>query len=697
MDNPLFAFAGLALLCGVCQWLAWRVNLPSILFLLTAGLLVGPVFGVFDPDVFLGDLLFPFVSVAVAIILFEGGLTLKFSDIRGHGSVVTRLITLGVLITWALLSITAHYLFDMNWTLALVFGSIAVVSGPTVVKPLLQAVRPSDRVGHVLNWEGILIDPIGVFLALLVFEAVLQQTPDAGHIALVLAKLVLIGGALGSAAGYATAFVLRRYLVPDFLINVVALVIVVVVFSIAETLQHESGLLAVTIMGVWLANTRGLHIDEILHFKEDLSVLLISGLFIVLASRIDIGIIPQYGWQILGLLAVAQFIVRPVSAWICSIGSELSTRERLFLGWIAPRGIVAAAVSSVFVLRLEEEGVPMAELLVPLVFSMILGTVVFQSLTAKFLAKKLGISNPEPNGVLFFGANEIGLALAKALRHESVKIMLADTSWRNVSTARRAGFDAYHGNPTSGHAAENLDLQGIGKLIAVSTSRDANALAGMHFRKQFGSGQVFTLEGASDDEAYQRFNTTNRNRANPLFDVSLNPSRLSRLLRDGEVRHLTLTGAAGDPVDPAAAEPGEEAGTQTLPSVDELPGTAPEVIAMAGPSSADDAGTADPDTSGSTSSVDEEALKTVSELTQTRGEVPASERLAGDALLEEGDPAEPASSGGAIDEDDLRLFAIDPDGKFYIYGAGEKFNPRPGWRVIVLGERSSDEGAPAAA
>jgi len=351
---------------------------------------------------------------------------------------------------------------------------------------------------------------------------------------------------------------------------------------------------------------------------------------------------------------------------------------------------------------------------------MILGTVVFQSLTAKFVAKKLGINNPEPNGVLFFGANEIALALAQALRHESVKVMMSDTSWRNVRTARQAGFEAYHGNPTSGHAAENLDLQGIGKLIAVSSSRDANALAGMHFRKEFGSSQVFTLEGASDDEAYQRFDTANRNRANPLFDASLNPSRLSRLLRDGEVRHVTLVEPSKAPEKPRTdqTEPDADTTAEPLPPVDEVLGTAPEVMAMAGSAETDasenggtehrsgtdvgrqerDARPGDDDSAdgGSefSSAIDEEALKTATELKETRGEALASGQLAGDAQLEVDEASAEAAFGeGAIDEDDLRLFAIDPEGKFYIYGAGEKFTPRPGWRVIVLGEQHSAESA----
>ena len=717
MNEPLLAFAGLAVICGVSQWLAWRVNLPSILFLLGAGLLVGPVAGLFDPDVFLGDLLFPFVSVAVAIILFEGGLTLKLSDIRGHGVVVTRLISIGVVITWLLLTIAAELIFGMGWPLAFVFASIVVVSGPTVVKPLLKAVRPTDKVGHILNWEGILIDPIGVFLALLVFSAVLLDQPfaDPGYIALILAKLVLIGSVLGVAAGWATAKMLRRYIVPDFLVNVVVLVIVVAIFAVAETLQHESGLLAVTIMGVWLANAKGLHIEEVLHFKEDLSVLLISGLFVVLAARIDLAVLPQYGLQILALLAVAQFLVRPAVAWLCTIGADLDTKERLFLGWIAPRGIVAAAVSSVFALRLEEAGVPQADLLVPLVFSMILGTVVFQSLTAVPLAKRLGISNPEPNGVLFFGANDIGLALARALHTVKVKVMLSDTSWRNVRAARRAGFPAYHGNPTSGHAAENLDLQGIGKLVAVSSQRDANALAGMHFRSQFGSNSVFTLEGASEDEAHERFDTANRNRGNPLFDAGLTHARLSRMLREGEVRHLRIRDESeGESGDAEARRDAEIRRGRAGDAEVSLPlGTAPEVLALAtGPVAtdptppdeiearederheADRRGADDRETDAERDASEDEAaeaLETVSQLEETEAEVAPSEAFDG---AMEGEELRAAVDESDIAEDDLRLFAVDPDGRLYVYGAGEKFTPKSGWTVVVL-RAPTVESAPA--
>ena len=628
-ESPLIAMATLAALCGACQWLAWRLKLPSIVFLLLAGILVGPILHLFNSDEFFGHLLFPFVSVAVAIILFEGGLTLKLSDIRGHGAIVTRLITVGVLITWILLAVAVHWIFQLPWPLAFVFGSITVVSGPTVIKPLLRTVRPSDKIGHLLHWEGILIDPIGVFLALLVFEYVLLEQPGnaAPQLLLILTKLIVIGGSIGVASGYATAFALRRYLVPDFLKNVLTLIVVIVIFAIAESLQHESGLLAVTIMGIWLANARGLHVDEILHFKENLSVLLISTLFIVLAARLDLALIPSYGWQIVLLLIVAQFLIRPVNAWLCTIGSELSTAERLFLGWIAPRGIVAAAVSSLFALRLQASDIPGTELLVPLVFSLIIGTVLFQSFTAKPLANKLGLSNPEPNGVLLFGAGDIGLALAKALRQESIKVLLTDTSWRSVRLARQAGFEAYHGNPTSGHAEENLDLQGIGKLIAVSSNRDTNALATLHYRSEFGSESVFTLEGASDDDAYERFDTANRNRANPLFDASLSYSRLQKRLRSDVIRHITVKDQESNDKSMEGDKSPSEANNLKLPVAD----GAPTII--------------------------------------------------------DNDTVVESNEQQSIKDTDLRLFAIDKDGKLYIHGSNQPFTPKPGWRLIVLSEQ----------
>lgn len=744
----MIAIAAIGALGGLCQWLAWRFNLPSILFLLTAGILVGPIFGLLEPDRLLGDLLFPIVSIFVAIILFEGGLTLKFKDIKGHGLVVQLLITVGVLLTGLLIAISVHFLFGMSWSLSFVFGSITVVSGPTVVKPLLRAVRPSDRVGHILHWEGILIDPIGVFLALVVFNVVMIQTTDSSYVevAILLVKLVVIGSVVGLAAGAGTALVLRRYLVPDYLVNVLSLVVVVCAFVLAETLQHESGLLAVTLMGVWLANTRGLHVDEILHFKEDLSVLLISALFILLASRVDIALIPEYGWQILLLLVIIQLVIRPLNAWLCTIGSELSHSERAFIGWISPRGIVAAAVSSVFALRLQELDLPMIDLFVPLIFSVIIGTVVFQSLTARRVADTLGISNPEPNGVLFIGINDIAMKLATALKKHDIPVMLSDSSWQSVRQARQAGFEAYHGNATSGHAVENLNLQGIGKMAAVSANRDTNALAGMHFRQEFGNSAVFTLEGMSDDEMYERFDTANRNRANPLFDNSLSYSALSRRLRNGKIRHLSIPDQADEVVTPArnqkaseneqtesdaqegdkpeqtrsessdlhrdtdrtalSGSPTDESAQVRNEADSELPqvtenaqgdSQSKEVPAGSGATNGDrqddSAVVSDSDsdskdglkeTDGQDKSADDKAtrlIETVDDAVST-----AVDGMAHPEEEEEKPQTHDAEKGSTelYSDADLKLFAIDKDGKLYIYGAGERITLKPGWTLVVL-------------
>jgi len=591
-DSPLAILAALAVLCGLSQWLAWRLRLPSILFLLVVGIVIGPGIGWLDTDALLGNALFPFVSVAVAIILFEGGLTLKFSDIRGHGNVVTLLISIGLLITWILMAIAAHWIFSLSWPLALVFGSIVTVSGPTVVKPILRTVRPTDR-----------------------------------------------GSVLGAAGGYALSVVLRKYLVPDFLINAITLIAVVVVFAIAESLQHESGLLAVTLMGVWLANAKGLHIEDILHFKEDLSLLLISMLFILLGARLDLPLgLLHYGGPILLLLATAQFIIRPLNAWVCTLGSELSTRERFFIGWIHPRGIVAAAVSSLFALRLAEADVAQAELLVPMTFGIIIGTVVFQSLTAKALAGKLDIRNPAPNGVLFLGAGDIALQLAAALRDNSIKVVVADTVWGKIRRARQLGLETYHGNPTSGHAEEHLELQGIGKLLAVSSNRDANALAGMHFKGEFGSDAVYALESASDDQAYQRFDTANRNRSNALFDASLSRDKLKRLLREGEILSLSLTDdASGSPSD-VSSEEQEATESPTATKSTTTQQTAQEV------------------------QTDEvEQSETANETTNAKDGV-----------------------GSLIHDTDLKLFAVDREGTLHIFKDQNSLKPKTGWQVVVL-------------
>jgi len=542
----MLALVGIGILSLVSQWLAWRLRVPAILFLLTSGLLLGPTTGFLDPDAMFGDLLFPFVSLAVAVILFEGSLTLNFDEIKGHGKVVRNLITVGVLVTWLTITVFAHYIIGTNWQLAFLFGSIMTVTGPTVIMPMLQAVRPNRTIANILRWEGILIDPVGAILAVLTFTVILasQTSTTMGEVVGLLFTLLAAGTIIGGGAAYLWGMALRSNWVPHYLQNVATLLIVFTVYALADVVAGESGLLAVTVMGVWLANTRGLHMEDILDFKESLSLLLISGLFILLAARVDFGQLQAVGFPALLVMLGIQFIARPLKVAICSIGSKLSWQERVTIAWIGPRGIIAAAISAVFALRLEEQGVSDASLLVPLAFVVIVGTVVLQSLTAKLLASLLKVTLPEPEGVLLVGANPLTTALARTLKEAGFSVVISHSNWDGLRPARMAGIPTFYGNPMSDHADRVLDLTGIGKLFAMSRNTDYNHLACAYFAREFGRQNVYALPVAVDaaNSGEGKHSTTRNFRGRRLFAEELSLSKmLSLLSRGAEIKTTRIT------------------------------------------------------------------------------------------------------------------------------------------------------------
>jgi len=494
-------------LCGIivagfaCQYLAWRVRLPAILFLLIAGLLAGPVVGWIDADALLGDLLVPIVSIAVAIILFEGSLTLRYSELGGHGRVVRNLVTMGVLVTWVSAGAAAHFVLGWDYYLSALFGAIVTVSGPTVVVPLLRTVRPKLSVGNVLKWESILIDPLGAILGLLVFEFVVASQAADGiqQVARVLLMMILAGVATGVPGGYLFGLALRRRRVPDFLREFAALAAVLTVFAAAEAIRAESGLLAVTIMGILIANMRDVDVEDVVGFKESLTLLLVAGLFILLASRLDFDALLSIGFGAVTVILLLQLVAGPLRALVSSIGSSLNFRERLFLGWVFPRGIVAAAISALFSLRLEASGYANADKLVPLVFAVIVGTVVIQSLTTRTVAKWLRVSEPEPTGVLIVGGNSLAIAMGKAIRDAGLRVVVADDSWANIRTARMQGLSTWYGSAVSGYADTNLELTGIGILLALSRRPGINELACVRYAREFGRDHVYTLADAATE------------------------------------------------------------------------------------------------------------------------------------------------------------------------------------------------------
>lgn len=540
----LIALSGVLIIGLACQWVAWRVKLPAILFLLLCGILAGPVLGFLRPDALFGDLLFPFISLAVAVILFEGSLTLKFQDLAGLQDVVRNMITLGAGVTLLVTALGTRYLLGFSWEVSFLFGSLMTVTGPTVIVPMLRTVRPNARLSHILRWEGILIDPIGATLAVLVFQFIVAGGVQDGIFGMlaVFGKILLIGGLLGSAGGYLFGRVLRKHWIPYFLQNFSALALVCTIFALSDSLEPESGLLSVTVMGVWLANTKGVEVVDILDFKEHLSVVLISMLFILLAARMELHEFTALGWPSLALFGVLQFLARPLAAQASALGSKLTAGERHFLAWIAPRGIIAAAISAVFAMKLEALGYAEAGKLVPLTFTMIVGTVLLQSATARPIAQWLKVAEPDPRGVLIVGANILARAMAACLKENGFRVQLTDQNWNNVVTARLEGLPTYWGNPASEHAERHLSLIGIGRLLALSPNAELNALAARQYRMEFGENNVFTIRTRRPDTPEESVKSSFRLSGRSLFDAQATYGNLSKLLTDGsEIKTTPLT------------------------------------------------------------------------------------------------------------------------------------------------------------
>ncbi|MDO6747740.1 cation:proton antiporter [Gilvimarinus sp. 1_MG-2023] len=549
MHETALAIAVIGITALFCQWSAWLARLPAILFLLLAGLALGPISGLLSPDELFGDLLFPLVSLAVAVILFEGSLTLNFNELGHISAVVRRMITVAAPVTWLIVAVTTHFLFDLSWEISILFGALMVVTGPTVVTPLLRSVRPSERVANILRWEGIIIDPIGALLVVVVYEFIVSQTQGAAfsQSLLLFTEIIVVGLSIGAAAGYALGKILAGRRLPEYLQNLATLSILFMVFAFCNHLAHESGLLGVTVMGMWLGNMRGVHIHNILNFKENLTILFISGLFIILAARLPtqqlLGIIALGP---LLLLVVIQFVARPISVLLATLGSNIGFRERILLSWIAPRGIVAAAVSALFALRLTDQGFTDAEVLVPLTFAVILGTVIFQSATARPLARILGIVEPEPRGVLILGANSVARKIALALKQQSLAVIVSDSNWENIRAARMAGLKTFYGNPVSEFAGDRLDLTGIGNLMAMSPLKELNVIASMHFRNEFGDSHVFTIRTSGDTDKTEKHQVAAQLKGSALFRNDMTYAKLASMVHTGaEIKATKLSETFG--------------------------------------------------------------------------------------------------------------------------------------------------------
>ncbi|MDT8400677.1 MAG: cation:proton antiporter [Bacteroidales bacterium] len=541
-ENILLSLGLIVLLGFSAQWISWKIKIPSILLLLIFGITAGPVLGLINPDEMFGEVLIPFISFSVAIILFQGGLTLKLSEFRKIGRVVSLLISIGVIITWITATMAAHWLFGLNIEIAILLGAVLTVTGPTVIGPLLRNIRPRQNVSNILKWEGILIDPIGALLAILVFEVILIGKVDnaAPLILLNMLKTILMTTIIGGGFALLLTLIMKKYWVPDYLQEIAALSFVVAAFLISNHFQEESGLLATTIMGIVLANQRRVSIKNIKDFKANLTILMIPVLFILLSARLSLGDIKLMSYMGGIFLLVLIFIGRPLSVFISTVKSNLSLKDKLFISWMAPRGIVAAAVSSVFALKLSEIEIAQVEYLVPLTFTVIIGTVLIYGISSPLAARLLNISQSNPQGVIIAGAQDWALQIASVLREHDFRVVILDTNRYNTNKANMNGLNAYNDSIISDKVIDKINLEGVGKLLALTSNDEVNSMGVLHFSEIFDKENLYQLQPSTKED--EREFSPQHLRGRFLFGKNITYGYITKRIREGaSIKSTKLT------------------------------------------------------------------------------------------------------------------------------------------------------------
>ncbi|MBL4874134.1 MAG: sodium:proton antiporter [Rhodobacteraceae bacterium] len=431
------------------QWLAWRLQLPAIVLMLAAGIFAGPVTGWVNPEVDFGDLFRPMVAVAVALILFDGGIYLKFKALRDAGPAVKRLVLFGAPLDWIFSTLAARYGAGLGWEASVIFGGILIVTGPTVVTPLLRKARLSKRPAEILRWEAIVNVPVGALAAVLAFEGVMALHGEGENIEIsqFLALGIFLATAVGFVAGKALVLSFSRGWVPEYMKVPVLFTLILGVYALTNNVLDESGLLAVTVMGFVVGNARLPVLRELKRFKEHITVILVSGVFILLAASMKWGMLSQLDLSALIFVLLIMFIARPAAVFLSLIGTGIPSKEKLLVAWIGLRGVVA--VSGLFGARLVDVGIADGQLLVP---------------------------------------------LAKTLKDAEIPVLIAARNWWRLRNARNQGIPVYYGEILSEAAEHSVDLHHYGALLAVSDNDDYNALLCADLAPKLGRSNVFQID-----------------------------------------------------------------------------------------------------------------------------------------------------------------------------------------------------------
>lgn len=519
------------------QWVAWRFQLPAIVVMAFTGLLIGPVFGIINPKEVLGEIFTPLVSLSVAIILFEGSLSLDTRELRGLSKPVFRIVTFGAGIAWIAGSLAAHYVAGLDWAVAFIIGGLFIVTGPTVIIPLLRQAKLKLRTAAVLKWEGIIVDPFGALLAVFAFQIVNFLTKE--NVQLHTLLYFLAGSLFAIVLGYTfrifISYMILKGKIPEYLKSPILFVTVLLCFGISEEVMHETGMLAVTVMGVTLARMKKYisSIGDIRHFNENISVLLTSTVFIILTASLPrTTILEIFSWPIICFVIIMLFVVRPLSIWISTIGTDLTISERILIGWIAPRGIVALTVSSYFATELLDEGYSDASIITTLTFALVIITVCAHGFSIGFLAKKLGLANTQPPGILISGANKFSIAFGEYCKKIGIPILIVDISDEHLLYAKKKGLETYSGQILSEQLQFEIDMNRFEYLMAVTDTDSYNVLVANTYVPQFGYHNTFLLS-IHDMEKIEQERISLSKKAHLLFGKEEVFEELNRKIESG--------------------------------------------------------------------------------------------------------------------------------------------------------------------
>lgn len=472
-----------------------KLRVSAIVLLLLGGVALGKHgLGLLHPE-HLGDGLRVIVSLAVGLILFEGGLTLDMKGYREAPKEIRSLMTKGVLITWAASSLIVWLLFDYPLEFCMLAGSLVIVTGPTVIGPLLKRIQVSRKVHSILHWEGVLIDPAGVFITLLCYE----WLTSGGHLAITEFMVrVLVGVIMGLTCGGVIAYVIKRNWIPKEHLNIFVVVAAVGIFALSDLFAHESGLLTVTIAGFVIGYIDRPQVQQIKRYKAELIELLIGMLFMLLAANLDVPAFLKAGWKGFLAVVIVMFLVRPLNIFVSLHNKTVTFREKLFLSWVAPRGIVAASMASLFALLLSNQQSgshtnysEYSWFLETFTYSVIAGTVIFQGFSAGWVAKLLGLRQPEATGWLVIGAHRLGRMGASFIQQRGYSVVMLDTNVHNCAVARRAGHTVISGNALTIDPDDYPALYGIGNVLAITANEDLNTLACQRWDKELANGHLY--------------------------------------------------------------------------------------------------------------------------------------------------------------------------------------------------------------